>query len=135
MTTSGSNKGSQKGYLVAQDIIKQFRQHLGSGQPSQAKNPDLKGEGKAEEPLSVEVNYVLVRPAGEREHKWVLPEGWEQRRNVYLLELPLDDEVQKRQRLHLPVQGSQRGSRTSARLKNDQINVNRLPFHVMFTVL
>ncbi|KAF8310246.1 hypothetical protein F5887DRAFT_581389 [Amanita rubescens] len=57
--------------------------------------PCLKGEGKAEEPLSVEVNYVLVRPAGEREHKWVLPEGWEQRRNVYLLELPLDDEVQK----------------------------------------
>jgi hypothetical protein len=90
MTT---HKGSQKGYLVAQDIIERIQQQCGPGQPSQEKKPDLKGKGKAEEPLSVEVNYVLVRPAGEREHKWVLPVGWEQQRNVYHLELPLDHEI------------------------------------------
>jgi hypothetical protein len=100
MTTSDLHKGSQKGCLVMQEIVEQIQQQCGSAQPVA---PDLKGKGKAEGPL-VEVNYVLVRPTGQKEHKWILPEGLEQglnhQPNVYLLELPLDqeleiDEVQK----------------------------------------
>ncbi|KAM6501894.1 hypothetical protein JOM56_001871 [Amanita muscaria] len=92
MTTSGSHKRSQKGYAVVQEIIERITGQRESDQPPPAKKPDLKGKGKgkAVEPLSVEVNYVLVRPAGEKEHKWVLPEGWDEP-NVYLLELPLED--------------------------------------------
>ncbi|KAF8345309.1 hypothetical protein F5887DRAFT_1061853 [Amanita rubescens] len=98
MTTSSSHKGSPKGYLVAEDIIGQIQRQREPGQPSQAEKPDLKGKGKAVEPLSVEVNYVLVRPAGEKEHKWSLPKGWDQERNVYLLELPLDHDINKVQK-------------------------------------
>ena len=99
VTTSDSHKGSQKGYLVVQDIIEQIRwQQREHGQPSQTKKPGLKGKGKAEELLSVEVNYVLVCPAGERERKWDFPEGWEQQRNVYLLELSLDYDQKTRKR-------------------------------------
>ena len=96
MTTSSSHNCLPKGYLVAEDIIRQIQRQLEPGPPSQAEKPDLKGKGKAKEPLSVEVNYVLIRPAGEKEHKWTLPKGWDQERNVCLLELPLDHDRQTR---------------------------------------
>jgi len=90
MTTSKSHsKGSQMGYAVVQEIIDQINQQREIVQPPPAKKPNLKGKGNVEEPLPVEVNYVLVRPAGQEEHKWVLPEGWDEP-NVYLLELPLE---------------------------------------------
>ncbi|KAF8335167.1 hypothetical protein F5887DRAFT_921302 [Amanita rubescens] len=93
-TTSNLHKGLQQGYPVVQEIIKQIQQQREPVQLPPSKKPDLKGKGKAKEPLSVEVNYVLVRPAGQKEHKWILPEGREHQSNVYLLELPLEHEVQ-----------------------------------------
>ncbi|KAF8338415.1 hypothetical protein F5887DRAFT_920209 [Amanita rubescens] len=88
-TTSNLHKGLQQGYPVVQEIIKQIQQQREPVQLPPAKKPDLKGKGKAKEPL-----YVLVRPAGQKEHKWVFPEGREHQSNVYLLELPLEHEVQ-----------------------------------------
>ncbi|EDR04835.1 uncharacterized protein LACBIDRAFT_330360 [Laccaria bicolor S238N-H82] len=92
MTTSKSHKGSQTGYVMVQEIIDQISQQGELVQPPPAKKPDLKGKGKAEEPLLVEINYVLVHPTGQEEHNWVLPEGWDEP-NVYLLELPLDHDI------------------------------------------
>jgi len=85
MTTSKSHKGPQMGYAVVQEIIERIERQREPNQPPPAKKPDLKGKGKAkeaEEPLSVEVNYVLVRPAGQEEHEWVLLEGWDEPNGV-----------------------------------------------------
>jgi len=79
-----------------------------------AKKPDLKAKG----PLSVEVNYVLVRLAGQKKQKWVLPDPL----NVNLLELPLEngiDEVQKSDKASKPgsKQLPKEAPRRSGRLK------------------
>ncbi|KAM6489766.1 hypothetical protein JOM56_014789 [Amanita muscaria] len=92
MSTSKSHKGSQMGYDVVEKIIERIELQREADQPPPAKKPDLKGKGKAVEPLSVDVNYVLVRPAGQEDHRWVLPEGWDEL-NVYLLELPLEQDI------------------------------------------
>ena len=123
MTTSKLHRGSQMGYAVVQEIIDQITQQ----RPTLPAKADKKGKRKAEEPLSVEVNYVLVRPTGEEEHKWVLPEGWEEA-SVYLLELPLEHDIdlpntramQSQKKTKLSTSGkktpSTSGQRRSARL-------------------
>lgn len=90
MTTSKLHRGSHMGYAVINEIIAQINQQH---------EPRLsaKGEGKrrADEPSPVEVDFVLVRPTGEEEHRWVLPEGLDQLEdvNVYVLELPLEHAI------------------------------------------